>query len=370
MEVNYFKWGPELETGSDEIDQQHHVLIDIINEIISICLESEQIDLSAVKSISEKLNNYTIFHFTNEEQMMEFYNVDTRHREAHIAAHIEFTNEIFKFFSDINSINSISKIGEFFEYLIQWLSLHIMNVDKSLIRQIEFIKNENLLAKDAYEIDQKIFNESAAPFLKALKALFELVSEKNKRLTQINNELEEKVKLRTIELQRAIDKIEYIAMRDELTGLYNRRFAIIQIESAINEWKRYHTVFSILFIDLDTFKQVNDKHGHEVGDKVLQWVANLLRINTRRTDIVCRLGGDEFLVICNHCSRNDGLKLSNKLIAKCKDATSDEIFQFWTPSLSIGVYEIEEGYQTVSEIIKMADGLMYDAKVSGGNRVN
>ena len=89
-------------------------------------------------------------------------------------------------------------------------------------------------------------------------------------------------------------------MQDELTGLFNRRYAINAIDQLIGNWKRYGATFSVLFIDVDKFKSVNDNYVHEYGDRVLKWVANFFKNNIRETDIACRLGGDEFLIICNY----------------------------------------------------------------------
>ena len=115
------------------------------------------------------------------------------------------------------------------------------------------------------------------PLLKALKALYNLVSEKNKELEQKNKELEEKVINRTKELTDANTKLEKLSLVDELTGLYNRRFVIMEIEKQIYNWNRYKVHFSLIYVDADKFKGVNDNFGHEKGDFVLKWVADFFK---------------------------------------------------------------------------------------------
>ena len=91
----------------------------------------------------------------------------------------------------------------------------------------------------------------------------------------------------------ANEKLEKISVIDELTKLNNRRFFMSELEKKIYNWQRYQEPFSLIYLDADKFKSVNDNYGHDIGDYVLKWISNFLQHNIRKTDIACRLGGDE-----------------------------------------------------------------------------
>jgi len=259
--------------------------------------------------------------------------------------------------------------GEVAEFLIRWLAYHILSMDKSLTRQIGLIQNEGVSPEEAYERENEFVETSSEPLLKALRALFYLVTEKNNALNKANDELEEKVRERTLSLVEANKKLEEYSMQDELTGLPNRRYAFAEIEHLINNWRRYGGVFSLLFIDVDKFKAVNDNFGHEYGDKVLKWMATFLKAHLRNTDIPCRLGGDEFLIISSHCNAENAMKLGIKISKASSVYSRQEIENSWEPSLSIGVAEIDLTCKTVNDILKKADQAMYNSKKQGGGLV-
>ena len=368
MRKTYFQWDSDLKTGMKSIDDQHQGLVEIINETLQMCFNNQKISESRIKEIYSKLTLYVIEHFENEENLINFYKIDTRHKDVHHEAHMDFKNNVSQLFSDISLLTDVDKFGEVIEFLIRWLAYHILNMDKSLVRQIDLIQDENISPQNAYEKEQQLVESSSEPLLKALRALFYLVSEKNKELTKINSELEEKVKQRTESLLKANEKLEQISVRDELTGLFNRRYAMYEIEHMIGNYKRYNKTFSLLYIDLDKFKSVNDNYGHEIGDRVLVWIAKYLESCVRKTDIVCRLGGDEFLIICDFSSEENALNLGSKLNKEFENYNNDQIFKYWKPSLSIGVGEIDCVCQTVTDILKKADEAMYKAKIEGGGR--
>jgi hemerythrin len=252
------------------------------------------------------------------------------------------------------------------EFLIRWLAYHILHMDKSMVRQFNLIKEGGLSPSEAYEKDVTFVETSTEPLLKALRALFNLVSEKNKELEKKNQELEKKVLIRTHALEMASDKLERISIQDELTKLPNRRFVMMTIEEQMNIFTRYHTPFSILFIDVDKFKSVNDTYGHECGDQVLKRIAELLKTSTRKADYACRIGGDEFIVICPNTSAEEALVLAKKLNETCSNIALKNHLEFWNPSISIGVTMINNKIDSASDLLKKAYAAMYEAKKTGG----
>jgi diguanylate cyclase (GGDEF)-like protein len=155
-----------------------------------------------------------------------------------------------------------------------------------------------------------------------------------------------------------------IAIRDPLTRLYNRlglkEILIIEMENA----RRGHHPFALLFLDCDNFKGVNDQWGHEVGDKLLQVVAQTILGSIRRSDLASRLGGDEFVIFAAYTNERDVEILAQKL-----KSNLDEVMraQNWPVTLSAGAAVFEAIPRTVDTAIAFADSLMYQAKRSGKN---
>lgn len=167
-------------------------------------------------------------------------------------------------------------------------------------------------------------------------------------------------KLATLRLQR---RLQHAAMHDETTDLPNRR--ALEELAALNDLA--HT--TVIFIDLDGFKSVNDHLGHERGDEVLREVARRLQANVRENDVVARYGGDEFVVVCD-ADEAHAIEIAERL----RDAVQAE-YRFLPSSLpiaaSIGIATAagRPVAHTVDRLIRLADQAMYVAKSRGGNRV-
>lgn len=359
-----FIWDNNFLTNNTVIDNQHLQLIDIINEAIKNTIDDKNYSQNIYYDLKEKIFNYINQHFKTEEKIMDESNVFELHSIEHKKAHEEFAAWFKVTFKD-NEI-SLSQLYESLEYLIQWLAYHILNTDKCLFKQIEMIKS-GISPIDAFNIEQKKKEQSTEPLVKALKALYYIVLEKNQKLEIANNTLEHNVRQRTMELEEANKRLESISLTDPLTGLPNRRYIEIILDQIVETWKRYKSNFIVMFIDVDKFKNVNDTKGHDVGDSLLRWIAEFLKAGFRKSDIICRLGGDEFVVICPETDINTGISVADKLIGKLKGASNTDFRDFWEPSLSIGLCDINEQTNTTDSILKKADEAMYKSKKQGGN---
>jgi len=158
-------------------------------------------------------------------------------------------------------------------------------------------------------------------------------------------------------------------MTDVLTDLPNRRYAMQSLEDHFQAWNRYKNIFSIISIDADKFKEVNDTFGHEYGDKVIKWIAYFLISNLRSSDIICRLGGDEFLVICPNSDIKGVKNAGESLIQKYNLINKTSPLEYWRISLSIGATEISEEIDSIDALLQKADKAMYSAKKSGRGRL-
>lgn len=162
-------------------------------------------------------------------------------------------------------------------------------------------------------------------------------------------------------------KLRLISIKDELTGAYNRRAMDEVLNKEIDRSLRYSAPFSLLMLDLDYFKEVNDNYGHQIGDYVLRELGRLLTSNLRMQDSVLRYGGEEFLILLPETSTQYATRTANKLRKIIQDSvlyTHPEI----QLTASIGVASIQQN-DTAKTMIERADAALYQAKASGRNKV-
>jgi diguanylate cyclase (GGDEF)-like protein len=165
--------------------------------------------------------------------------------------------------------------------------------------------------------------------------------------------------------QQTNQKLHHMAMRDGLTGIFNRAFMEQLISDAINRSRRSNTPLSLLMIDIDSFKQVNDSWGHQAGDAALKALVGLLRSNKRSTDYLSRWGGDELLILLTDTDLAGAANLAEKLRRLVGEASFPHHQQL---TISLGASSYQEGDSPASFIAR-ADAAMYRAKRGGRNRV-
>lgn len=170
-------------------------------------------------------------------------------------------------------------------------------------------------------------------------------------------ELEEKVR----DLEKALADAEQLSLIDPLTEILNRRGLEVEVARALAQAKRQDSPLSVLFIDVDRFKSINDTHGHDVGDVVLKEVATFLKEVVRASDIVTRPSGDEFIVILPSSDLHEAKHVVEKIYKKISARVfAQKVFV----SLSIGVASTSEGVRDFHELRKLADERMYKEKAS------
>lgn len=164
-------------------------------------------------------------------------------------------------------------------------------------------------------------------------------------------------------------KLEHYALTDLLTGLPNRRAGINALAQAWSAANRSGQLVAVMMIDVDRFKNVNDTHGHAVGDKVLIEVAEAIRDASRKDDSICRLGGEEFLVICHHADPNSTLRAAERLRQRVKALRISVGAAVIQTSISIGVACKESVMADADALLKAADMALYAAKAGGRDRI-
>jgi len=200
----------------------------------------------------------------------------------------------------------------------------------------------------------------------AMNKLLQVVSERNRELGERNGKLESEVREKDDALRTVHKQLEEHVVHDELTGLPNRRFAVLNLQQRFFEFHRYDHIFSVLHIDADHFKQVNNALGSSTGDLVLKELALYLRTTTRKSDFVCRLGRDEFLIICPNSSLSESRNLARKIIDSSKPVTNEAGTICWNGSLSIGISEITTATVVPEELLSDAEEALNQAKLKGG----
>lgn len=225
-------------------------------------------------------------------------------------------------------------------------------------------KNELLL------MELKFSNDTLKKTLNELHRHKELLQqnldERTQELMRANRELEEANRI-----------LQAQAMRDGLTGLYNHATLVARLEEELARAKRYKSQLSVIFCDIDHFKQYNDRLGHAVGDAVLRAVANFLVSGSpsvspsRKSDIVGRYGGEEFVLILPETDKGGAMVRAQRLCDGVRSldvpGTAEQPLGFL--SISMGVASYPTDAETVNELLKTADDALYRAKFEGRNRV-
>lgn len=364
--MDVFSWNESCETGLIEVDKQHHHLFDVINDFGRL-LARNQVQLEDIESLFAELVDYTVYHFTEEVEMMESVGVDQRHIDYHKQEHQSFLDDVVLLHGNVD-FNQGDTGRSLFEFLINWLVYHILGLDMNMSRQVAAIRN-GAAASQAYLAEEQALHNSTDLLLTALTNLFQQVSSRNKELIQLNQSLETKVAGRTAALLSANKKLEELAATDALTGLPNRRFALQWLLQLWEEAEVNEQPIACMLIDADNFKQVNDNFGHDAGDLVLQELAKQLTRAVRTDDQVCRLGGDEFLIICPNTDEEGSLLVADNVHAAVAALTVPFDGGQWDGSISVGVAVKTAELKTPDELIKRADNGVYAAKAAGRNCV-
>ncbi len=172
------------------------------------------------------------------------------------------------------------------------------------------------------------------------------------------------------QLRDSVQQTMEMAITDGLTGLYNRRFMSTHLEQTLDQAQRQERSLAVLIADMDHFKSVNDTWGHDAGDAVLKELAERMRGSVRGVDLVCRFGGEEFVVILP----DTDLETAGIVAERIRSRVAAEPFRLPDGTLvertvSVGIGALQSPSDTVETILKRADGALYDAKTGGRNRV-
>jgi diguanylate cyclase (GGDEF)-like protein len=203
-------------------------------------------------------------------------------------------------------------------------------------------------------------------------ALFEARIQPAIRVVQLQEDHDRQVREKE-RLNRQLDiekrKFKAAAMTDSLTELPNRRYAIRRLEKEWANSVRTGSNYSVIMIDIDHFKEVNDRWGHDVGDLVLRSTARTIQRVLRRGDTCARMGGEEFLVICPNTDTQEGIQIVAERIRKAVESSVIKITAFeGSITVSLGTALRSDQVKSIDSLLKVADEAVYEAKRGGRNR--
>ncbi len=168
-----------------------------------------------------------------------------------------------------------------------------------------------------------------------------------------------------IQLKKQRDALVNMALKDQLTSLYNRHYLLETASQRVAKANRNKTPISIMMMDIDHFKKINDTYGHAAGDSVLKEFSKLLIQECRQEDIASRFGGEEFVIFLDDCDQTTAFSIADRIRERVEVLMPENI----NVTVSIGVAELMNGKEEFTQLIKRADDAMYQAKGQGRNKV-
>jgi len=172
-----------------------------------------------------------------------------------------------------------------------------------------------------------------------------------------------------VELKRAKEKLIRMSITDELTGLVNRRYFMGRLLHEYERAKRYESVFTVLMIDLDYFKRVNDTYGHQAGDTVLRTISDTMRLSLRLSDIIGRIGGEEFAVLLPETELSSAMIIGDRLRNRVESLEIPHRESGIKITISIGASPSSGDDMSIDDVLQRSDSALYRAKENGRNRI-
>ncbi|AWB35127.1 GGDEF domain-containing protein [Orrella marina] len=371
-----FAWDKNFLTGIESVDSQHHQLVDLFNELNESLFSTDTNREEIIEKAFESVVDYTHYHFTDEEALMEGAGVDPRHIDIHKALHDQFVEQVKALWTQREIIANNPEV--FVGFLTSWLGMHILGVDQSLARQIRRVR-EGMDPAHAWELEGSAQDNSTQALLKMINQLYKVLTVQNTKLAEANTQLEDRVRLRTEELAQANAdliqanrQLEAFSRTDGLLQIANRAYFDEQLELACAQSSRRGETIGLLMIDVDYFKRYNDTYGHQAGDDCLRAVANAIRQTlSRKTDLLARYGGEELAVILPDTDQRGVALMAERVVqaVAALDLPHEKSDAASHVTVSVGgVSAIAAESGATEDLIAKADAALYDAKNGGRNR--
>ena len=192
-------------------------------------------------------------------------------------------------------------------------------------------------------------------------------NEINEKLNGFKNYLH--ISKPALETKILLEELKTQSLKDRLTGAYNRRYLDDFVQKQIPQALRANIPYGVLMVDIDYFKMVNDKYGHDAGDMIIKELIKTIDEIIRDSDIIVRFGGEEFLVLLYNCDKENAYKIAEKIRIAFKSRTFNYGGEKFNKTISIGVSSFLVDSKQFWQVVKYADIALYEAKNSGRNKV-
>lgn len=283
---------------------------------------------------------------------------DTLHRLK--GAQHQYILDLFSGQYDSTYVNNRLRIGMVHKRIGVEPKLYLSAISSLKLILFEVLDNaitaSEVLAQTKEALDKLFYFDTTLVFDTYISSMISELELAKKKTEMYANSLEVKVSERTAQL-------EDLAKKDPLTGINNQR-AMRELASVLlASVARRKAPFSLIYFDIDNFKQVNDQHGHLKGDEVLKVISECIRQHVRESDIPCRYGGDEFCIMLPDANAQSAQSVAERIVASFAEIYPDF-------SLSVGIVETEPGqHMNLDDMIGIADKKMYEAKAMEGSRI-
>ncbi len=185
----------------------------------------------------------------------------------------------------------------------------------------------------------------------------------------VSKDIRERKRLIT-EIEKAKKELEELAITDPLTGLFNRRYLMLKLKEEFLRSTRYNKAFSVIILDLDRFKEVNDTFGHEEGDELLRFISQKLKSAIRSTDVVARFGGDEFVILLPEANKTEAVALADRIRISTFRENLPHKYRIVSGSFGVATYRPDKPHSSELDLLKLADSALYRSKRLGRDRVS
>lgn len=351
-------------TDLKSIDDQHQKVADLVDQI------GEQLsnilpDKNIISQLVIDLTKHALYHFKEEERLMSQYRVDTRHLSKHTKIHHKFITDLTSIYPYLD-IENRGQSSIYFKYLSLCIQHHMLMIDKDMASQIKNIQSGMTPEQAYYQSADNSFNISES-LIDVMYDLFIHLETQRKELKDLNESLEEKVETRTQALSESNAHLKKLSLTDPLTNISNRRHAIQTLSKLWQQAKQTDQPLTCFIIDVDNFKKINDDYGHDTGDIVLTELTEAINKQLSREHLLCRLGGDEFILICSNTDKPQAQLIADSILRKARELKVKNHIEEWFCSVSIGGASRKTDMMGYENLIKAADNALYAAKSAGKN---
>ena len=233
------------------------------------------------------------------------------------------------------------------------------------------VENVTVSTENKVKEGNKTYEEVINTVASYKQRVAEEITEELKKMLQVNTTLIVELESARKELEKqrkAIESIKELSNRDQLTGLYTRRYMENIFNEALYSFYRYSRIFSVVMVDLNNFKEINDTYGHPAGDLVLQAIAKVLMKETRKTDIPVRYGGDEFIIILPDTPVEGAKSFAENALKRIASLKFEKNGERFSCTASAGVTQVKDG-DSIDSILSRVDEALYKTKSKGKNGV-